>query len=59
VPWYRFGHAIVLAYIGIGWISSFIFTILLRRENARRDRGEVIDGVDSKYANEANGRWRQ
>lgn len=35
-------------YIGFGIIASSVFYIGLRRENARRDRGErdeVIDGV--------------
>jgi len=59
-PWYRLGHGIVLAYIGIGWICSLIFIVLLRRENTRRDRGErneVINGIDNKDATEANGHY--
>ncbi|KAH7912569.1 major facilitator superfamily domain-containing protein [Hygrophoropsis aurantiaca] len=39
-PWFRLGHGIVLAYIAIGFISSLLFLILLRAENARRERGE-------------------
>jgi len=62
LPWYRLGHGIVLAYIGIGWFCSLIFTVLLRRENARRDRGErdeVIDGVVNMNlkATDANGHY--
>ena len=38
-PWYSLGHGIVLAYIAIGLISSFL-RIVLSRENARRERGE-------------------
>ena len=48
-------------YIGIGWLSSLAYTILLRRENKARDRGErdeVIDGFESKTANVDNGRYR-
>ncbi|KAI9512858.1 MFS general substrate transporter [Russula earlei] len=59
-PWYRLGHGIVLAYIAIGWLSSLIYTVLLRRENEARDRGErdeVIDGIDNKNANLRNGRY--
>lgn len=59
-PWYRLGHGIVLAYIAIGWLSSLLFWILLKRENARRDAGErdeVIDGIDNKLASEKNGRF--
>lgn len=48
----------MLAYIAIGLISSIVFFVLLKRENARRDRGErdeVIRGVDSNTATEKNG----
>jgi hypothetical protein len=47
-------------YIAIGWLSSLIYTILLRRENKARDRGErdeVIDGFENKSANVDNGRY--
>ncbi|KAF8634477.1 hypothetical protein AX15_000917 [Amanita polypyramis BW_CC] len=57
-PWYRLGHGIVLGYIAIGFISSIVLSVMLRRENARRDRGdrdEVIKGVNNKRANERNG----
>jgi hypothetical protein len=59
-PWYRLGHGIVLAYIAIGFFCSILFGVLLKRENARRDRGErdeVIEGIDNKHANEKNGRY--
>ncbi|CAE6423264.1 unnamed protein product [Rhizoctonia solani] len=49
-PWYSLGHGIVLMYIVIGWMTSFAFIILLRRENAKRERGErneVITGVNN------------
>ena len=39
-PWYRLGHAIVLAYIVIGFCSSFLMRIFLQRENGRRGLGE-------------------
>ncbi|KAH9944122.1 MFS general substrate transporter [Epithele typhae] len=59
-PWYRLGHGIVLAYIAIGWLSSLALYFLLKRENARRERGtpqrdEVVEGVESKTAHERNG----
>ena len=60
-PWYRLGHAIVLAYIAAGFLCSVLFAILLKRENARRDRGErdeVIEGVDNKRAHERNGTFQ-
>ena len=37
-------------YIAIGWITSLVFIILLRRENAKRERGErdeVLTGASS------------
>ncbi|KAG8763222.1 hypothetical protein FRC11_005333 [Ceratobasidium sp. 423] len=49
-PWYTLGHGIVLMYIAIGWMTSFAFIILLRRENAKRERGErdeVLTGASS------------
>ncbi|THH18088.1 hypothetical protein EW146_g2839 [Bondarzewia mesenterica] len=58
-PWYSLGHGIILAYIAIGWLCSLAYLLLLRRENARRERGErdeAIAGVDNKHANaERNG----
>jgi len=47
-PWYRLGHGIVLMYIGIGIITTLISIYMLRKENARRERGErdeIIRGV--------------
>ena len=47
-------------YIAIGWLSSLIYTVLLRRENKARDRGErdeVIDGFDNKSADVRNGEY--
>lgn len=49
-------------YIGFGIISSTTFYFLLRRENARRDRGErdeVIDGVDDDRKEDADARARR
>ncbi|PFH54784.1 hypothetical protein AMATHDRAFT_134158 [Amanita thiersii Skay4041] len=60
-PWYRLGHGVVLAYIAIGFFFSAFFSVLLRRENARRERGdrdEVVEGVDNKRANERNGIYK-
>ncbi|KAF5374740.1 hypothetical protein D9758_000400 [Tetrapyrgos nigripes] len=59
-PWYTMGHAIVLAYIALGFICVLLFRILLQRENARRDRGErdeVIDGFDNPKAHAGNGQY--
>ena len=53
-PWYSLGHGIVLAYIGIGLISCTVYFFMLRRENARRLRGErdeIIVGVNDKSPN--------
>ncbi|KXN83912.1 hypothetical protein AN958_00992 [Leucoagaricus sp. SymC.cos] len=59
-PWYRLGHGIVLAYIGIGFFSSILFAVLLHQENLKRERGErdeIIEGVDNKNARECNGHY--
>ncbi|KAH9893416.1 MFS general substrate transporter [Cubamyces lactineus] len=48
-PWYTLGHGIVLMYIGIGLVMSVIYFVYLKRENARRERGErdeIIKGVN-------------
>jgi len=42
-------------------MSSVLFAILLRKENARRDRGErdeVIEGIENSNAHECNGRFK-
>jgi plastocyanin domain-containing protein len=44
-PWYRLGHGITLAYIGIGLVTSILFKILLVRENRKRDRGERNENI--------------
>ncbi|THV07658.1 MFS general substrate transporter [Dendrothele bispora CBS 962.96] len=59
-PWFVMGHAIVLAYIAIGFFCVALFRILLQRENARRDRGEqdeVIDGLENPRADIKNGHY--
>ena len=55
-----FGHGIVLLYISCGFIAATVMLFFLRRENAKRERGErneVIIGInDGKPgANKANG----
>lgn len=60
-PWYRLGHSIVLGYIAIGFIASAILLVMLRRENARRERGErdeVIEGIENNRGDERNGFYR-
>jgi hypothetical protein len=47
-------------YIAIGWLSSLIYTVLLRQENKVRDRGErdeVIDDLENKSAKLHNERY--
>ncbi|KAF5356139.1 hypothetical protein D9756_004072 [Leucocoprinus leucothites] len=59
-PWYRLGHGIVLAYIGIGFFSSILYAYLLHQENLKRERGErdeIIEGTDNKNAQGCNGRY--
>lgn len=57
-PWYPLGHGLVLMYIGTGLIATATFRFLLKRENARRDRGErdeIIEGREGGF--EVNGRF--
>lgn len=54
-PWYTFGHGLVLLYIGLGIIASTTYYILLRRENAMRDRGERDEVIDGVYLERADG----
>jgi hypothetical protein len=45
------GHGIILAYIGLGILTSAVYYFTMRAENARRDQGlrdEIIDGVNDK-----------
>jgi hypothetical protein len=46
-------------YIGIGIISSLAYLLLLKRENAKRERGErdEIIGDDTSKGHERNGRF--
>lgn len=50
-PWFTLGHGIVLGYIGLCILTSGVYYLVLRAENARRDQGmrdEIIDGVNDK-----------
>lgn len=50
---------LVLLYIGLGLISSTTFLVLLKRENAKRERGErnEIIGDEKSSGHEINGRY--
>ncbi|KAJ7603423.1 major facilitator superfamily domain-containing protein [Roridomyces roridus] len=56
-PWYRLGHGLVLMYIGFGLIATTTYHLLLRAENARRDRGER-DEVIGKAETTEEQNWR-
>ncbi|KAJ7492005.1 MFS general substrate transporter [Mycena latifolia] len=56
-PWYPLGHGLVLMYICIGIIANSVFLFLLKKENARRDRGER-DEVIGPEGLEDNGNGR-
>ncbi|KAJ3735045.1 MFS general substrate transporter [Lentinula guzmanii] len=65
-PWYPLGkknisdiHRLVLMYIGLGLIASTTFLVLLKKENAKRDRGErnEIIGDEKSSGHEVNGRY--
>ncbi|KAF9785820.1 MFS general substrate transporter [Thelephora terrestris] len=50
-PWYTLGHGIVLIYICLCLLTSLVYHLILKTENARRDRGlrdEIIDGENDK-----------
>ena len=36
----------MLAYIAIGWISSFALRFVLQAENAKRERGETAEIIN-------------
>ncbi|KAJ7180779.1 MFS general substrate transporter [Mycena filopes] len=55
-PWYRL--ALVLMYICIGIIANSIFLYLLKKENARRDRGDRDEVIGSEELEDnGNGRY--
>ncbi|KAF7356491.1 MFS domain-containing protein [Mycena venus] len=56
-PWYPLGHGLVLMYICIGIIANATFLYLLKKENARRDRGER-DELIGQMLGEDNGNGR-
>ncbi|KAK7056439.1 hypothetical protein VNI00_002994 [Paramarasmius palmivorus] len=57
-PWYPLGHGLVLMYIGIGIVTSCIYLFFVKRENAKRDRGERDEIIgDSKTGHEKNGQY--
>ncbi|KAJ3512288.1 hypothetical protein NLJ89_g3607 [Agrocybe chaxingu] len=61
-PWYPLGHGLVLMYIAIGLIASTAYVFLLKRENARRERGERDEVIENQpdthdAKNEKNGRF--
>ncbi|OCB87286.1 MFS general substrate transporter [Sanghuangporus baumii] len=55
-PWYTTGHAVTLAFTVGGVVSAIALHILLRSENARRERGERDEvNDDIKRGNLNNG----
>jgi hypothetical protein len=51
---------LVLMYIALGILSSIVYHLLLKAENARRDRGErdeIIGDESGEGKNEKNGRF--
>ncbi|KAI5115649.1 hypothetical protein M0805_002771 [Coniferiporia weirii] len=61
-PRYVLGHGIVILYIGLGFTAAVVMLFFLRRENARRARGErdeIIIGVndDKPGLDLRNGRY--
>ncbi|KAJ3893461.1 MFS general substrate transporter [Lentinula edodes] len=54
-PWYPLG--LVLLYIGLGLISSTTFLVLLKRENAKRERGERNEIIGDEKSSGHDGRY--
>ena len=55
-PWYTLGHAVMLAYVGVGLTGSVTMFFFLRRENTRRARGDRDEVIgDSKEGDVKNG----
>ena len=51
-PWYPIGHGIALMYVILAIIGTVILWYILKRENARRDRGErdeIIQGQEGGH----------
>ncbi|CAO1636828.1 unnamed protein product [Sympodiomycopsis kandeliae] len=44
-PRYYTGHAIIIAYLAIGWLSTWAYIWVVKRENARRERGECTEEI--------------
>jgi len=58
-PWYPLGHGLVLMYICIGLTANSAVLYLLKKENARRDRGERDEVIGSDLEGlEDNGNGR-
>ncbi|KAF7301835.1 MFS domain-containing protein [Mycena indigotica] len=57
-PRYHLGHGLVLMYICMGIIANSLFLYLIRKENARRDRGERDEVIGPEtLADNGNGRF--
>lgn len=60
-PWYTLGHAIILVYISIGLFSAIAMRLVLKSENAKRERGECSEIIRGEHrgigsAEESRGR---
>ncbi|KAJ6518934.1 MFS general substrate transporter [Mycena sanguinolenta] len=56
-PWYSLGHGMVLMYICIGIVANALYLYLLKKENAKRDRGErdEVIGTGKGLVDNGNG----
>ncbi|KAK7025171.1 MFS domain-containing protein [Favolaschia claudopus] len=56
-PWYSLGHGLVLMYICIGITANSAMLYLLKKENAKRDRGERKEVIGFELEDNGNGRY--
>lgn len=44
-PRYFTGHGVIIAYLGIGWLCTVAYYFVVRRTNAKRERGECDEQI--------------
>ncbi|PWO01390.1 MFS general substrate transporter [Tilletiopsis washingtonensis] len=44
-PWYTAGHGVVIMYLGVGLITTLLYYIGVKHENARRERGACDETI--------------
>lgn len=44
-PRYFTGHGVIIAYLGVAWICTWAYWFVIRRENARREKGQCTEEI--------------